>query len=440
MNARDIIGAARIRVVNKAPYFACAVFKLRPVEKKGFGTLAVDAGGRLWYDPDKVERWGTQAVSGVLYHEINHLLRRHHDRCGSRNPMTWNAATDVAINDTVVNAGFVLPTENGKQIGIMPKDFGFPNGLTEEEYYSKLQEKSESKQSDQDQDSGEDDQSQSRPAPGHGKCGGCTANPWPEEETGKDNHTDSTKLDGVDVPPPLSEGELEVMRKKTAEDIRAHAKKRGTIPGALRDWAEEELEPPKIDYRRAFAKMVRASVTKAAGRVDYTFSRLGRSYAARRHVLGKRTPISPSMHRPTPNVAIVADTSGSMGSGKNSPLCMLMSEVVGIVKAIGSPLKVFATDSAVGATLNVFKKSDVSKIAGYGGGGTDMPVGIKAADEDKSRPNVIVCITDGYTNYPSVEEMPRADLVVVLIGSNPPDVPDHIKNVLRVTVEDLKEA
>jgi predicted metal-dependent peptidase len=50
-----------------------------------------------------------------------------------------------------------------------------------------------------------------------------------------------------------------------------------------------------------------------------------------------------------------------------------------------------------------------------GGGGTDMGVGIKAADELTPRHGAIVVLTDGYTPWPTTP--PRGPCIVVLIGS-----------------------
>jgi hypothetical protein len=58
-----------------------------------------------------------------------------------------------------------------------------------------------------------------------------------------------------------------------------------------------------------------------------------------------------------------------------------------------------------------------------------MRVGIKAAEERKF--DVIVLVTDGYTPWPALHEMPRrARLVTCVVGEA--EVPAHIRPLVRV--------
>jgi predicted metal-dependent peptidase len=56
-----------------------------------------------------------------------------------------------------------------------------------------------------------------------------------------------------------------------------------------------------------------------------------------------------------------------------------------------------------------------------GGGGTDMGVGIVAAQALKPRPDVVIVLTDGHTPWPSIE--PRVAVIAVLIGRLVTDLP-----------------
>jgi predicted metal-dependent peptidase len=72
---------------------------------------------------------------------------------------------------------------------------------------------------------------------------------------------------------------------------------------------------------------------------------------------------------------------------------------------------VLACDATVGATMRVRRVTDVRLV---GGGGTDMRVGIAAAESAHPRPDIVVVLTDGYTPWP--ERPTRARLVVAIIG------------------------
>jgi hypothetical protein len=56
----------------------------------------------------------------------------------------------------------------------------------------------------------------------------------------------------------------------------------------------------------------------------------------------------------------------------------------------------------------------VSDVRLLGGGGTDMRIGIAAAESSHPCPDIVVVLTDGYTPWP--DRPTRARLVVAIIG------------------------
>jgi predicted metal-dependent peptidase len=109
-----------------------------------------------------------------------------------------------------------------------------------------------------------------------------------------------------------------------------------------------------------------------------------------------------------------------------------MAEVKGVITAAGvgsQRLMVLACDAAVGATTRVRRIEDVQLV---GGGGTDMRVGIAAAECGHPRPDVVVVFTDGYTPWP--DRPTRARLVVAIIGAQVrADHVPHWATPVRVT-------
>jgi predicted metal-dependent peptidase len=136
--------------------------------------------------------------------------------------------------------------------------------------------------------------------------------------------------------------------------------------------------------------------------MDYTWKRMNRRQGVVKRV------ILPAMISPIPKVAIVVDTSGSMGEDGSA----VLSEIAGILKACGSrSLKVYSCDAQVHSAKRVFTAGQVELI---GGGGTNMGVGIAAAEREKH--HVIVVLTDGYTPWPVVP--PSARIIVALVNSS----------------------
>lgn len=126
--------AARLRMVKSHPYLSSAAWALHPVERPGLGSLAVDQWWRLYYDPAVTTLWSVEELSGVLYHEISHLLRDHSSRMQELDRAVANIAADAEINDDLKAEGITLPAGC-----VYPESIGQPDGLLAEEYYAALQ-------------------------------------------------------------------------------------------------------------------------------------------------------------------------------------------------------------------------------------------------------------------------------------------------------------
>jgi Mg-chelatase subunit ChlD len=236
------------------------------------------------------------------------------------------------------------------------------------------------------------DQAQT-PAPGAGRCGSCaTGQPEPWE--------DDPPEDGNGV----SRAESEMIRRDVARQIMEHSQGRGNVPGHWTRWADEKLRP-KIDWRKELAAAVRHAVADVAGASDYSYRRPSR----RQGQVGNGKVVLPSLRRPVPSVAVVVDTSGSIG---DAMLSQALAEVSGILKGLGQRegVHVLACDAEVQACRRVFRPEQVQLA---GGGGTDMSAGLEAAAKLKPTPQVAVVITDGYTPWP--DTAPRGMKVIVAL-------------------------
>jgi predicted metal-dependent peptidase len=161
------------------------------------------------------------------------------------------------------------------------------------------------------------------------------------------------------------------------------------------------------------AAEIRKGVSTVSGRVDYTYSRPSRRAQASPNV------VLPALHRPVAEVAVLCDTSGSMAEEQ---LARILTEVDGLLKAIGlarNRVRILAVDAAVHTVQRVASAKAVQLV---GGGGTDMGAGLEAAGRLRPRPSVVVVLTDGLTPWPA--EAPKNMYVVVgLIAERfpPPD-------------------
>ena len=378
--------AARYRAASQRPYLASALYALSIVPTAAIRTMGVDRHWRCYVAPAFVDATDVPELAGVWIHEVAHLLRDHHGRAGrlpqseQRDRVRVNVAQDCEINDDLLADGLPLPANR-----VEPATFGLHTGRLFEEYLPDLPPMSE----ECDCGSG-----------AHGQ-----PSPW--------------DVDGPDGPARVGPVEAEALRRHTAQEIRAHQRNRGTVPGGWRRWADQVLEPT-VDWRRVLAGAVREALAWASGAVDYTYRRPSRRSVA------VRGAVLPSLRRPLPRVAVVVDTSGSMGP---DDLADAMAEVTGVLRQVGvgtNRLTVLACDADVQAVSRVSRAEEVSLA---GGGGTDMRVAIKAALAGRDRPHVVVVLTDGYTPWP--DEPLSCRLIAGLIGADPPAPPAWVE-VVRI--------
>jgi predicted metal-dependent peptidase len=370
-DARTHIGAAALRLVRTHPYLSLAVWGMTRIERPGLGTFSVDRRGRLFYDPDVALGWSVQEVAGALYHEVCHVLRAHADRRPADvRPLRWNLAADLEINDD-------LTTENGVALpagAVTPQQFGLKPGQLAEVYAHLLPDLS-------------------KRLSNHvtaGRCGSC-AGGAPSDDP----------VVAADVAEGLDNGELVVLRRRVAHAIRQQGGWSST-PSHFKRWANQQLEP-RVDWRREFASLVRRAVGDRAGAVDYSYRRPSRRQA------GFGQVIHPALRQPTVEVAMIVDTSGSMGE---HDLALAMAEVRGVLQATCSSLgaRVLSVDAAVHSNQRVARADQVML---RGGGGTDMGVGLGAVGCLRPRPQVVVVVTDGETPWP--ERAPRGFSVIVAL-------------------------
>ncbi|MFF5446213.1 VWA-like domain-containing protein [Streptomyces sp. NPDC012888] len=378
--------AARYRAAEDRPYLASALYALTVVPSDGVPTMGVDRHWRCYVSPRFVDATPVAELAGVWLHEVAHLLRDHHGRADrlpaadQRDPVRVNIAQDCEINDDLLADGIRLPAGR-----MEPKHFGLPTGGLFEGYLASVP-----------------------PTPP-----GCP----PDCGSGAHGLPAAWELPDDAGPARLGPVEAEALRRTTAQAMRAHQRARGRLPAGWERWSREVLEPT-VDWRQALAGAVREAAAWAAGAVDYTYRRPSRRTPALRGV------VLPSLRRPLPRVAVVIDTSGSMGE---ADLAAALGEVTGVLRQVGvgsNRVAVLACDADVHAVSRV---TSTEQIVLAGGGGTNMVRGITAALALPDRPGIVVVLTDGYTPWP--DESPSCRLIAAVIGDGAPDPPRWVETV-----------
>jgi predicted metal-dependent peptidase len=194
---------------------------------------------------------------------------------------------------------------------------------------------------------------------------------------------------------------------------------------AWRRWARATLTP-KIDYMATIRHAVRRALRDSTlGRYDRTYRRPHRRQACYGEF------IMPSFYQPRPRPGFLIDTSSSM---EDSQLARAVSELGGLTRQLGygADVIVACCDAAVHHVSKVFAGA---KVDLYGGGGTDIGVGIRAFIERKSAPiDLLVIVSDCRTPWP--QDVPPFPVVTIRVGDGTPPPWGNRGSNIVVTIEE----
>jgi hypothetical protein len=296
---------------------------------------------------------------------------------------TWRAA--VCAMNCEINDDLQLELQRVADLPPLPdwcefpSNFGLPDNLVWEEYYGLLL-------------SGGDEQ----PLDGVSDCGSGAhgvERPWEQGPP-------SLEHEGID------DADWRDIARRVAESIRHHARSRGTIPGSWIEWSDAILQPIRVPWEHELASGLRSTTTTVPGRMLYSYARPSRRQQATPQV------VMPCMRRRKPVVAIVGDTSGSMGSRE---LALVRGTINDICRSLGAQVIFLATDAEVHGVQTVQNGRNAEL---RGRGGTNMTVGVEYATTMlRPRPNVIVVITDCQTPWPAMPP-DRVKVIIAAVNSH----------------------
>jgi predicted metal-dependent peptidase len=330
----------------------------------------------LYYRPELVDKTEDSQVLRVLEHEGMHLLNHHLPR-GLK---VWYSETDIqrrAIKMNIMNiAADCAVNEQAKLIDDfiiagkpwppqLPEKHGMPPGKITEWYYLELLKKTKVTELPFYGSGGMDDHS------GWAKAGAESADPSSLARKIQNN-----------------------VQRIVRESAKTFNKDRGTLPAHIASLIEEALKPPKAPYYQIIRRLVRGSRLSKFRRSHTKINRK-RTYV---FTIGDELSIpeiSPFPGRTrdfTFNIAVLIDTSGSMGKDE---LAEALSGIKNIIENDKHcKTTVLECDAKVHKEYVVKKVRDIDPKL-KGGGGTTMGPGLLRAREI----GVDVCLgfTDGYT-------------------------------------------
>jgi predicted metal-dependent peptidase len=347
------------------PFFGQLLTKLR-IERDETGqsvpTLAVSHDTLYWHPP-YFEKLSDDEGIAAITHEVLHAVMAHvvdidmyaQSMIGpdgkAFDPDKYNEACDYVVNDVI---------KQNKIGALNPNwywDPAYPHTMTPAEIYAALPHRP--RQNNQPNKAGQSGQDT------HISQGAAQAN-------------GNTGITPADV-----------------QSAAATAKAMGALPVGMDRIIQEVTKP-----RHSPWAMLRAAMLEAfRGTERSTWRRLNRHMLPRGVIMPGRTGFA------TNRVGVVVDTSGSI----SDELLQLFGGHMAAILTDAKPreIKVYWTDAEVHRVDTIKTGQQLKKILQGkipGGGGTDMPEGIKAAVDDKC--DSIAVLTDGYTPFGNAPKRP----------------------------------
>lgn len=344
------ITKARIAMQIHHPFFGYLATSLEPVAKPEMKppTMATD-GTHLFYHPDFVLNIPLSQLSGVIAHEIGHIILNHIPRRQTREPKRWNLAADYADNELVLKDGFVLPE------GCLYKEDYAEKSV--ETIYNELPVKYVDVAVTLDS---------------HEEWNGWGGN-------GKDQGDQGDQ--GIDDMMPDIEQQW---RERVAQAV-TQARMRGKVPAHIEQLVGDLLQP-RLDWKTILQDMI-----TSCAKSDFTFTRANKKHLWRGIYL-------PGMTGTEIRIAVVIDSSGSIS---DEEIVEFLSEVQGICEAYDDyTIWLYVCDARIHQRFELHLGDPLPQTV-QGRGGTDFREPLKEA-EDKPITS-LVYFTDLYGTFPDKE-------------------------------------
>lgn len=351
MNRAAMTPAARIANARSAllisePFWGTLALDLTVVERPDVETMATD-GESLFYSPAFVAGLSERELIGTIAHEVEHVARLHVTRRGNRDPKQWNVACDLAINPSLIAAGFKLPRG-----ALYERRFA---GQSAESIYATLMKEQPEPQ---------------RPQPGDGQ-------PQPDKGGGQ---PDPGGCGGVmDAPAPTGKDGTEMDVQARVRQAAAVAKRAGKLPASATDMLTA-LDAPAVSWREILRRFADASIRR-----DTSWTRPNRRQQPGGVIMPGFASIAPA------HLVCVIDTSASMD---NRALAVVGAELQAILDDGGADaITVVQCDTAVHSVIT-YGNGDTLDTALHGRGGTAFAPAFEWVRDNAPDASALVYLTD----------------------------------------------
>ena len=333
-------------------------------------------------NPDYFDECQADQKTGLLLHLLLHCALLHVVRRGNRDRRLWGIASDIAVNNIILEGGH-FPAPKNTSV-----DTGFSEYSTEE-IYEQLLLSDRSKNSTKPQQS---DNARSKSQIKEADHLGNSYHPDLESPDAKNETLHKNQIE--------QHWRSAQQRASTADRLRSRS--RGSLPqGFAREW--DIALKPKLDWKTMLWRYLVKTPYDFAG-FDRRFMHQGLYLE---ELIGE-----------TLSVDIAVDTSGSIDEQE---LGQFLAEVTAITQAYAQiSVRLYYVDSAVNGP---YKLDELSTMpVPIGNGGTDFETFFVATQgaEESLQPPLCIYFTDGDGAFP--RKAPRRPLLWVLVAGG---VSDH---------------
>lgn len=399
---------AKLRLRQWVPYLTHIFSMMRTVETEEVPTMAVDQANRLYCNQKFMESLSPQEVAYCLLHEVMHVVLSHCRRFKSVAPQwtereryCWNLAGDLVIQQMLAKhyglhepQGIIRMDSPAPGGGGRLRDIpGLREGMTIEQYYGLLLPLMPAQ----------------TPKPGE------SDNPLDPANAG--SNSDGVPRDYEKASTPIEQAMVEHALQEAEQKIaEIESGRPGTVPGEIVRSLAVRLHPQPDPFDE-LRSIVSRSVASPLGVEEYTYRRLNRRQQ-------EDQPRRRGYVRLAPECSIIIDTSGSMQGLE----AKAMTAIAQGLRKVQRP-RVVAFDYVCQSAQRI---SSVSQFQFKGYGGTDMSSAITQEDQEQ-KPDAIVLVTDGETDWPTTPT--RARLIVALVKRSSYSTPPAWARVIDLTRE-----
>ena len=363
---------AVVRLLKSKPFYGHLLLGFRRRLNRGnhaIGVTLVNGIPTLNVDPQQFADLTLEEQQALLEHAIKHLLHLHPVRGRGQNHLTWDVATDLAINPSIDNMPPAAP---------QPDSFRLETGLAAEEYARLLKRHFDI-----------------------GTLEGEGIGGVDQDQNGQHSQGKQEKIDQQNSPRPLDDHRIwseadstpECLAEQAVRDMvrDAHRKAHGEVPEDVSELVEGFLAPPVIPWQQILRQFIG------------TAGRIGRQSTWQREHRRFQHDTPGTRKRRQLNLLVAIDVSESTDEG---PLREAFAhELLQIARGRDSHITVLYAHSRI-RRIDRFRSSRVVSDVVHGGGFTDLRPVFDYARQMHPLPAAIVYMTDGYGPAPDEMEFP----------------------------------